>query len=317
MKRLQQLDARIPSWDAERLLERRCPFCGDRGEARCVRPDGLTVRSCDTCGASFVSPAPSDTELGTFYATYSAEHSRKGKPNRRAILYARPWDDFRLVEIASHVSLRGKRVLDVGCGCGTLLKRLETLGAEVAGIDLDPQAVRFARDEIGVPTVILGTLVDVAPDDLFDVVCMFDFIEHPLDPLRQLERAVALLSPGGIVAIWTPNAPSTPNEEEPIAFELDFEHMQYLSVQTCRWLAQKLDLRILHAESAGYPNLSGIDTAHGPNGTRGILTSLRNAARGLPGWHTLRAIGNGIFPSRRPDPRRGTYHLFCILQRPE
>ncbi len=315
MKRLQQLDTRIQSWDPERLADRRCPFCGDDGHECCVRPDGLAVRSCDTCGASFVSPAPTESELSTLYAAYSAQHSRKKHPNPRAVLHARPWDDFRLVEIASHTSLCGTRVLDVGCGSGTLLKRFEKLGAHVVGIDLDPAAVRFARQRIGVSTATVGTLEDVPADELFDVVCMFDFIEHPLDPLRQLERAVALAGPGGIIAIWTPNAPSAPNEDEAVAFRVDFEHMQYLSMQTCQWLARKLDLQVLHIESVGFPHLNGIHASQRRNGRRGIIETVRNAARGLPGWHVLRAIGNRLVSGRIPDPRRGTYHLFCIFRR--
>jgi 2-polyprenyl-3-methyl-5-hydroxy-6-metoxy-1,4-benzoquinol methylase len=315
MTRHQQLDTRIPSWDPECLVERCCPFCGERGEERCVRADGLTVRSCDTCGAFFVSPAPNESELRTLYATYFAQHRRRGAPNARAVRHARPRDDFRIVEIASHVQLGGRRVLDVGCGWGTLLKRFEKLGARVVGIDLDGQAVRFAQDQIGLSTATAGTLEDVAPDESFDVVCMFDFIEHPLNPLRQLERAVSLLAPGGIIAIWTPNASSALNEEEPIAFRVDHEHMQYLSMQTCLWLARRLDLRTLHLESVGFPNLNGTGAPHGRNGGPGILDSVKNMVRGLPGWHVLRAIGNGVFRSRIPDPRRGTYHLFCIFQK--
>jgi 2-polyprenyl-3-methyl-5-hydroxy-6-metoxy-1,4-benzoquinol methylase len=315
MKRLQQLDTRIPSWDPEHLADRRCPFCGEEGRECCVRPDGLTVRSCSTCGALFVSPAPPESELNALYIDYSAQHSRKAPPNPRAILHARPWDDFRLAELASHLDFPGKRVLDVGCSSGMLLKRFEKLGAHVAGIDLDPTAVRFARERIGISTARVGTLEDLPRHELFDVVCMFDFIEHPLDPLRQLERAADLLAPRGIIAIWTPNAPSTPDEDEAVALRVDFEHMQYMSTRTCQWLAGKLGLQVLHVESVGFPHLNGLTAPQRRNGKHGIVKTIRNAARGLPGWHALRAIAGRLVPGKLPDARRGTYHLFCILQR--
>ena len=315
VKRLQQPNTGIPSWDPECLVERCCPFCGDDGAAHCTRPDGLTVRSCATCGAFFVSPAPNEEELRGLYATYSAQHTRRGRPHPRDILHARPWDDFRVVEIASHVGLDGARVLDVGCAWGTLLKRFEKLGAHAAGIDLDPDAVRFAQHEIGLSTATVGTLDDISPGESFDVVCMFDFIEHPLDPLRQIERAVALLAPRGIIAIWTPNASSAHDEQEPVVFNVDLEHLQYLSMQTCQWLARRLDLQILHLESVGFPHLNGIREQHGRSGDHGIIAALRNNARGLPGSHVLRAIGRGVLRMRIPDPRRGTYHLFCIFRK--
>jgi len=315
VRRLHKLDARIPSWDPRGLVERSCPFCGDDGEARFVRPDGLTVKCCDTCGASFVSPAPDENQLRAFYSTYFARHRGRRRPNARAVLNARPWDDFRVVEIASHTGLSGRRVLDVGCGWGTLLRRFQKLGASVVGTDLDPEAVRFAQERIGLPSVKVGTLEELAPQESFDVICMCDFIEHPLDPLQELERAVSLLVPEGIIAIWTPNASSARDDEDPIAFRVDQEHMQYLSTQTCQWLARKLDLSILHIESVGFAGLNGIGTSQRRNGRRGIASSFKRLAPGLPGWHALRTIRERFLPRRTPNPRSGTYHLFCILRK--
>ncbi|MBN1918068.1 MAG: class I SAM-dependent methyltransferase [Verrucomicrobia bacterium] len=314
-KHLQQTAAAIPSWDPECLVERRCPFCGDGGKAHSTRPDGLTVRVCLVCGAFFVSPAPNETELRRLYATYSGRHARRRRPHPRTVLHAVPWDDFRLVEIESHVRFNGARVLDVGCGWGTLLKCVERLGAAVVGVDLDPDAVSFARDTLGVLNVSVGTLENVPCGPAFDVVCMFDFIEHPLDPLEQLEQAVALLAPRGVLAIWTPNASVAHSEEVPAAFRVDLEHMQYLSIPTCQWLAHELDLQVLHVESAGFPHLNGTRTLHGPNGRHRLVETVRHIASGMPGWRALRALGHAVFPSQVCDPRRGTYHLFCLFQK--
>jgi 2-polyprenyl-3-methyl-5-hydroxy-6-metoxy-1,4-benzoquinol methylase len=313
--RRQHLSSDVPAWDPQRLVERRCPFCSDDGESFSLRPDGLTVRSCTTCGVFFVSPAPDEAQLRALYAAYSAQLTRRKQPPRRAVLHARPLDDLRIVEIASHVDLDGARVLDVGCGSGTLLKLFETLGARVVGTDLDAGAVRFARDEIGLSTAVLGTLEDLPSTPPFDVVCMFDFIEHPLDPLRQLEQAVARLAPHGLLALWTPNASSARDDETPIAFSVDLEHLQYLSTQTCHWLARRLDLQILHLESVGFPHLNGGRAQHGRNGDDGIAQTIRKLIRSLPGRHVLRALAHGIFRMSIADPRRGTYHLFCLLRK--
>ena len=315
IKYLQKLDARIPSWNPECLFKRSCPFCGDDGENRFVRPDGLTVKHCDTCGAFFISPAPNESELSSFYKTYFAEHRRKGIPNPRAVLNARPRDDLRVVEIASHGSLDGKRVLDVGCGWGVLLKRFQKLGASVTGIDLDPQAARFARERLGLPAVRVGTLEQMPAERSFDIICMCDFIEHPLSPMKELEQAISLVAPGGILAVWTPNASFSCNGEDSIPFRVDFEHMQYMTTQTCQWLARRLGLEIVHMESVGFPGLGGIDTLTKPNNGFRLVDYIKNAIRSIPGWHLLKTMCETFYTRKMPDPRSGTYHLFYIFRK--
>jgi 2-polyprenyl-3-methyl-5-hydroxy-6-metoxy-1,4-benzoquinol methylase len=306
--RLPALDANVPSWNPAHLHERDCPFCASQGERRFVRPDELVVRHCSTCGAFFVSPVPDQVTLDRFYTAYSTRYRRRKAPHPRAAAKSRPWDDFRLVEIASHLDLRGKRVLDVGCGWGVLLKRFEALGAHVTGIDVDPSAVRFAQDRLRLSTVRTGVVDDLPAEQLFDVICMCDFIEHPIRPAETLQQALVRLAPKGMLVIWTPNASHAHDEEQPVLFRVDQEHMQYLSATTCHWLAAHFGMELVHLEAVGFPGL-------GPRNGRGIVGSARRALAGLRGAHVLRALRRRFSSDRSRDPRAGTYHLFCILRK--
>ncbi|HVN28612.1 MAG TPA: class I SAM-dependent methyltransferase, partial [Candidatus Binataceae bacterium] len=99
------------------------------------------------------------------------------------------------------------RLLDVGCGSGDLLARMESLGWEAQGIDLDPIAVAAARRK-GLE-VHRGALDRRNfPDAHFDAVVMSHLIEHVHQPIELLAHARRVLRPGGRLVIATPNAES-------------------------------------------------------------------------------------------------------------
>ncbi len=99
------------------------------------------------------------------------------------------------------------RVLDVGCGSGVLLARMQSLGWQVEGVEVDPDGVKAARAR-GVP-VRLGMLEKQGfPDNHFDAVHSAHVIEHVYDPLSLLRECHRILKPGGTLVILTPNIAS-------------------------------------------------------------------------------------------------------------
>ena len=104
------------------------------------------------------------------------------------------------------------RVLDVGCGSGVLLARMQSLGWETMGVDVDPGAIEAAKAR-GVPARVGSLKEQGFPENHFDAVHSAHVIEHVHDPMEMLQECFRVLKPGGTLVILTPNAVSYGREK--------------------------------------------------------------------------------------------------------
>jgi len=99
--------------------------------------------------------------------------------------------DYASSELISFVLKHtGKRILDVGCATGEYCKRLNKLGFESAGIDINPEYVAKAKAN-GIEAYVMDAKSLKFPDNSFDTVILFEFLKHtnnPDDVLREAKR---------------------------------------------------------------------------------------------------------------------------------
>ena len=113
--------------------------------------------------------------------------------------------------VSERVSLRGARVLDVGCGGGLLAESLARAGAEVTAIDLAPSMVDTARMHALDSGLTIDYRVDSAESlanahaGKFDVVTCMEMLEHVPEPGATLAVLGRLARPGGDLFISTIN----------------------------------------------------------------------------------------------------------------
>jgi SAM-dependent methyltransferase len=156
----------------------------------------------------------------------------------------------RLREIAPHAA--SGRVLDVGCGPGFFVEAAREAGWDAWGIDPSAYAVGLARRSLG-DRVSLGVVgASGHPPASFDLVTAFDAFEHVYEPDRFLGEAHALLRPGGVLAITTPDVTSflaRLSGRGWVSFKIP-QHVYYWSPPTIRQvLASRFD--VLEVRSAG------------------------------------------------------------------
>ncbi len=118
---------------------------------------------------------------------------------------------LRLDHIDRKVGLRGKTVLDVGCGGGILAESMAARGATVTGIDLGDKPLKVAKLHL----LESGQQVDyrlIAAEDFarerphsFDVVTCMEMLEHVPDPAATVRACATLVKPDGWVFFSTIN----------------------------------------------------------------------------------------------------------------
>ncbi|CAN7600159.1 bifunctional 2-polyprenyl-6-hydroxyphenol methylase/3-demethylubiquinol 3-O-methyltransferase UbiG [Polaromonas sp. LjRoot131] len=119
---------------------------------------------------------------------------------------------LRLGWIDGQVPLKGRRVLDVGCGGGILADSMARKGAEVLGIDLATKALKVAQlhaleaqtEGVQYREISAEALAAEQPGS-FDVVTCMEMLEHVPDPSSIVKACAALVKPGGYVFFSTIN----------------------------------------------------------------------------------------------------------------
>jgi SAM-dependent methyltransferase len=182
-------------------------------------PHTITWRECLTCSHIFTAHHWSTAELDLITATVLESQ----RPGHEVEAKRHTWG--RVVERIAARKPVGTW-LDVGFGDGTLMMTAREFGYTVCGIDLRADAVTAMRS-IGFDARQMQ-LHEV--DGLFDIVSMFDVLEHTGYPLVTLGHAARLLKRGGLLCVSLPNMACAPWQEadangtNPYWAELEHHH---------------------------------------------------------------------------------------------
>jgi SAM-dependent methyltransferase len=171
------------------------------------RKDGHDIVRCPACGLVSRADVPDERALAGIYddGYFRDDPESDDRHGYSDYLRDEPLHRAnarrRLDLLARHLPAPG-RLLDVGCAAGFFVDEARRAGWDAAGVDVSAPMVEWARSELGLP-VIQGTFADadVAPE--LDAVTMWDYIEHSVDPRRDLEQARDRLVAGGALALST------------------------------------------------------------------------------------------------------------------
>jgi SAM-dependent methyltransferase len=136
--------------------------------------------------------------------------------------------------------------LDFGCGSGSFLARMHRRGWKVTGIDASARTVQRLRRHLPLP-VLLGSLPHPGLNpETFDVITMWQSLEHVHYPLEILREAFRLLAPGGKLLVVVPNIDSLPFRWfGPAWYGLDLpRHLTHFTPMTLRAMLERAGLQV-------------------------------------------------------------------------
>lgn len=163
---------------------------GVRGTQRLVR--------CRECGMIYENPRfPDEVILSGYAASHEAGHDEQ-YPIRVNSFYR------ALRRLARHLPPPGARVLDIGTAGGAFLVAGNQFGYETEGLEPSQYLVKQGRQRK--LHVVQGTIEsNPLPEQSFDMVCLWDVLEHLPDPGNALLSIRPLLRPGGVLLINYPD----------------------------------------------------------------------------------------------------------------
>jgi 2-polyprenyl-3-methyl-5-hydroxy-6-metoxy-1,4-benzoquinol methylase len=171
-------------------------------------------------------------------------------------LYDHPNPIIRFIErtrveiILKSVRGRGK-VVDVGCGEGFVLSKIES--SLVVGVDVSETAARQAAQ--GGTATVVRSYAESLPfsDSYFDAAVCSEVLEHTINPKKVVEELVRVVRPGGRIILSIPNEPLI-NRIKDIVWSLGLFSIIFPNVprrQDDEWHLHSFDLKALRANCSG------------------------------------------------------------------
>jgi 2-polyprenyl-3-methyl-5-hydroxy-6-metoxy-1,4-benzoquinol methylase len=185
-----------------------CPLCGSERFRTAFEQPPYAVRRCERCGLGWVTPRLDPDGLAAIYK--SERYWRSDSPKTQGYTDYRGAEELYLDTFRNRLRYvlrdgpRAGRALDVGCAAGFCMAAMRELGFEAYGLEVSETIASHAIERFGFDTVHIGTLEQAPyPNSHFDLITMWDVVEHVVDPIALLVKARELLTPGGLLVIET------------------------------------------------------------------------------------------------------------------
>lgn len=245
------------------MTEATCNLCGGRDFSVVCKPQAkmripLSIVKCSHCCLLYAHPIPTEIELEKIYSQsyfHCASPIEGGYENyvQDELVIKKTFAGRLRIFLPFISKAATPAVLDIGCATGVFLDVMRERGWQTFGLEISDFAATIAQKK-GFSVTREKLEKSKLPSESFDLITMWDVIEHVADPLRTLQTCNRLLKPKGCLVLTTPDASSllariTGNYW--MGFRPVGEHVYFFGRETLKQYLEKCGFEVVQSTAVG------------------------------------------------------------------
>ncbi|ADL69665.1 Methyltransferase type 11 [Thermoanaerobacterium thermosaccharolyticum DSM 571] len=200
-----------------------CVVCGSNDCTELFIKYNMRVVRCNKCGHVYVNPQFTGDAIKKLYDLSYWQSLQPAIGNVK--LTDRVEFDYQNAVAKLRRDIlpfkQNGKFLDIGCSNGALVKCAKEFGFDTIGIEVSKDVVQFAHQCFPDISVREGLLTEQNfSENYFDVITLYDVLEHLFNPRIELNEIYRILKPGGLLFIETPTTDSIFYLEDPYSWDL-------------------------------------------------------------------------------------------------
>tara|TARA_B100001175_G_scaffold314057_1_gene322705 strand:+ start:204 stop:998 length:795 start_codon:yes stop_codon:yes gene_type:complete len=142
-------------------------------------------------------------------------------------------------------------LLDIGCGAGFFLNIAKERGWNCHGMEILPEYIKYAQEKFALKNIRLESLDEPISYNAnnFDVITLWDLIEHLRNPLNSLKKIHRMMKPGGLLVMWTPNVKNAIFLKERWVGYKILQHFYFFSGDSLKNMLEKTGFKIVSLQT--------------------------------------------------------------------
>ncbi|MCK4352042.1 class I SAM-dependent methyltransferase [candidate division WOR-3 bacterium] len=222
-----------------------CNLCGSSENEYLYTKDGFDIVKCQRCGLVFVKNQPSSSALfyNIDYYKGAAYNDYVGERKQRIAWFK------KRIKLINTLHLRKGKLLDIGCAVGFFVEVANDDGWDAQGVEISEYACNLAKEK-GLKVFCDDfCYLDLGEKykNYFDVITLYDTIEHVKDPKRVLLKANKYMKANGLLVVST-------GDIESIGAKISRDrwyllappyHLYFFSINTLRRLLERTGFSII------------------------------------------------------------------------
>lgn len=234
--------------ESEFLKDIECRVCNNRNENKFSKKfykENVNIVQCNKCGFIFIPP---------FYRKKINYVEYKNEDSLKAVIAGNDW-----LKIQRH-KLRYKtiqkycksgKLFDLGVGWGHFLHTGRLLGYDVAGIEMAKMPFTYAKEYLKLPVDEIDFFNYKHLNDNYDIITMWDVLEHIDNCDKAVEKCALMLKVGGYIVIQVPQIDSSIAKKHKENWQaMGLDHVNYFSKATITNFLENNGFKVVRIKSS-------------------------------------------------------------------